>query len=50
MALRYALNARQLDDLLEPLLESKQIIKITSKKGGGTLYRLNLTTQKRKIV
>jgi hypothetical protein len=47
--LRYAINARQLDDLLEPLLESKQITKITSKKGGGTLYRLNLTLNKRKI-
>ncbi len=46
--LRYALNARQLDDLLEPLLESKQIIKITSKKGGGTLYRLNSTLKKGK--
>ena len=47
--LRYALNARQLDDLLEPLLESKQITKITSKKGGGSLYLLNPTLNKRKI-
>ncbi len=54
MSLRYALNARQLDDLLEPLLESQKIIKTASKKGGGTLYRLNstrnqLTANKRKI-
>ncbi len=48
--LRYALNARQLDDLLEPLLESKQIIKTPSKKGGGALYLLNPTINKRKIV
>lgn len=46
--LRYALNVRQLDDLLEPFFESKQIIKITSKKGGGTLYRLSTKTSKRK--
>jgi hypothetical protein len=47
--LRYAINARQLDDLLEPLLESKQIIKTPSKKGGGSLYLLNPTLNKRKI-
>ncbi len=47
--LRYAINARQLDDLLEPLLESKQIIKTPSKKGGGALYLLNPTLNKRKI-
>jgi len=47
--LRYAVNARQLDDLLLPLRESKQIIQTPSLKGGGTLYRLNLTPNKRKI-
>lgn len=40
-SLRYAIRARQLDELLEPFFESKQIIKIISKKGGGALYRLN---------
>lgn len=48
-SLHYALNARQLDDLLEPFFESQQIIKTPSKKGGGTLYRLNSTLNKRKI-
>ncbi|MEI6628630.1 MAG: DUF3987 domain-containing protein, partial [Alphaproteobacteria bacterium] len=49
-SLHYALNARQLDDLLESFFESQQIIKTPSTKGGGTLYRLNSTTNKRKIV
>lgn len=47
--LRYALNARQLDDLLEPLLESREITKTSSPKGGGTLYHLNSTINKRRI-
>lgn len=47
--LRYALNARQLDELLQPFLESQQITKTQSKKGGGTLYRLNSPLNKRKL-
>jgi hypothetical protein len=47
--LRYAVNARQLDDLLFPLRESGQIVQTPSTKGGGALYRLNLTLNKRKI-
>ena len=46
--LRYAVNARQLDDLLLPLRESRQITQTPSSKGGGTLYRLNLPTTKGK--
>ena len=37
--LRYAINTRQLEDLLAPLLESSEIIKTTGH--GGALYRLN---------
>ena len=47
--LRYALNVRQLDDLLEPLLESQKIIKTSTKTSGGAVYQLNLTLNKRKI-
>ena len=39
VVLRYAINTRQLEDLLAPLLESSEIIKTTGH--GGALYRLN---------
>lgn len=43
--IRYSLNVRQLDDLLEPLVESYQIVRMATAKGGGILYK-NRATKK----
>ena len=45
--IRYALNVRQLDDLLQPLVESYQILRMETVKGGGVLYQ-NKSTKKEK--
>lgn len=45
MCLRYAIKARQLDELLEPLVESFKLLKKSSPRGGGVLYCLNKNGQ-----
>ena len=45
---RYALNVRQLDDLLQPLVESYQILRMETVRGGGVLYQDRSTKKEKK--
>ena len=45
---RYALNVRQLDDLLQPLVESYQILRMETVRGGGVLYQDKSTKKEKK--
>jgi Primase C terminal 2 (PriCT-2)/Protein of unknown function (DUF3987) len=46
--IRYALNVRQLDDLLQPLVESYQILRKETAKGGGVIYQDRATKKGKK--